>query len=190
MAEGRKIKGAVMKRSYILGLLLTWAAWAAQAEVLWWATDSAADIKVTYEGTTETTTAAKLGATDVRIRYADSTDYLPFAYEDGTGGFITADGETVTPIPVQDLWTDIGTDGAGRSFVVELGNWNGSEWTSRASATAAYSSLREHIGVPELGLPAHTPWNVTGFTAVPEPTSGLLTLLGAALLALKRKKQI
>ena len=31
-------------------------------------------------------------------------------------------------------------------------------------------------------------WTPVVFTAVPEPSSGLLTLLGMALLALRRKK--
>ncbi|MGN0853119.1 MAG: PEP-CTERM sorting domain-containing protein [Kiritimatiellia bacterium] len=177
--------------SIVVGLLLAVSSLAGRAEVLWWSTGAAADITVTYEGSAETTTAEALGATLARIRYEDSTDYLPFVLTQDDGTYVTETGATVAKIPVTEVWTDIGTPGAGASFVVELGNWQDGSWTSLASATADYASLKDHIYTAPLSTPGYTPWIVTGFTAtaaVPEPTSGLLALMGAALLALRRKR--
>ena len=78
------------------------------------------------------------------------------------------------------------------SFVVELGNIDANDnWTTVAtSAAATYSSLgvymHEKFDVAPSSLAAWTP---TQFTIAPEPSSGLLTLMGFALLALRRKRK-
>lgn len=78
------------------------------------------------------------------------------------------------------------------SFVVELGNIDAKDnWTTVAtSAAATYSSLgvymHEKFDVAPSSLAAWTP---TQFTIAPEPSSGLLTLMGFALLALRRKRK-
>ena len=77
------------------------------------------------------------------------------------------------------------------SFIVELGNIDSSDnWTTVAtSAAATYSSLGAYIH-ETFGLePGHgAVWTPTDFTVAPEPSSGLLTVIGLALLALRRKK--
>ena len=82
------------------------------------------------------------------------------------------------------------------SFIVELGNiaWNSDfsdgTWTTVAtSAAATYSSLANYIQKSfDLDLPQSQIWTPVAFVAVPEPSSGLLTLVGFALLALRRGK--
>ena len=78
------------------------------------------------------------------------------------------------------------------SFTVELGNIDSSDnWTTVAySATATYSSLADYIHQTFDINPGQTAvWTPTSFTAVPEPSSGLLTLIGFAFLALRRKRK-
>lgn len=77
-------------------------------------------------------------------------------------------------------------------FIVELGNIDSSDnWTTVAwSAATGYSSLGAYIH-QSFGLnpSAMAVWTPTSFASpVPEPSSGLLALLGFAFLALRRKE--
>ena len=76
-------------------------------------------------------------------------------------------------------------EGSGYSFVVELMN---SEFgVIGESTTFSYADIAPYI-FSSMGQTGASAWTVTAFT-VPEPTSGLLFLLGLASLALKRKKE-
>ena len=77
------------------------------------------------------------------------------------------------------------------SFIVELGNIDSNDnWTTVAtSASATYSSLGDYIHKTFDLDPGQTAvWTPGSFQAVPEPSGGLLTLMGVALLALRRKR--
>ncbi len=77
------------------------------------------------------------------------------------------------------------------SFMIELGNIDASDnWTTVAtSAAATYSSLADYIHQTfDINPGQLAVWTPAQFTAVPEPSGGLLTLMGAALLALRRKR--
>lgn len=77
------------------------------------------------------------------------------------------------------------------SFIVELGNIDSDyNWTTVAtSAAATYSSLGDYIHKTFDLNPGQTAvWTPGSFQAVPEPSGGLLTLMGVALLALRRRR--
>ena len=77
------------------------------------------------------------------------------------------------------------------SFIVELGNIDSSDnWTTVAtSASVAYSSLSDYIHQTfDINPSSLAAWTPTAFTAVPEPSGGLLMAVGLALLALRRKR--
>ena len=77
------------------------------------------------------------------------------------------------------------------SFIVELGNIDSSDnWTTLAqSAATAYSQLGDYIQQSfDINPSSMAVWTPTDFTLAPEPSSGLLTVIGLALLALRRKK--
>ena len=80
-----------------------------------------------------------------------------------------------------------GVDSSATSFMVELWNSNGTslEFTSETLTgnIAQYLSSMKGKSTPPAAYAFHT------FTAVPEPTSGLLLLLGVAGLALRRKNK-
>lgn len=82
-------------------------------------------------------------------------------------------------------FADFGSYGAGSSYLIELFN-EGNDCIG-VSQTLTYDQLAPYIGKGGVGKDALTPWNGGAFT-VPEPTSGLLTLCGLALLALRRKR--
>ena len=78
------------------------------------------------------------------------------------------------------------------SFIVELGNIDSSDnWTTVAtSASATYSSLANYIHQTfDMNPSSMAVWTPTQFSAVPEPSSGLLVTIGFALLALRRKRK-
>ena len=99
----------------------------------------------------------------------------------------------ITAVPTQHMTTDLGGYGDGYSFAVEYVNYNNSGVTTRTtdSNKLTYSELL-NLGVLydsdswATGAQKALMWN--GVQAVPEPTSGLMVLLGMALLGLKRKK--
>ena len=77
------------------------------------------------------------------------------------------------------------------SFIVELGNIDSSDkWTTVAtSAAKAYSDLGDYIHQTFNIEPGQAAvWTPGSFQAVPEPSGGLLTLMGVALLALRRRR--
>ena len=187
----------------------------AQASVLWWETNDdpeGIEVAITDDDgnpTGETTTAAELGVTDVRIRVSggDAGDdaYLQMAYFDPSTGGLTignTPGTTVVEVPTYDVYAYLGPDGynydnAAYSFTIELGNWANGTWTVLAeSETANYNALTGHIapGGGGLDVPYALPWMPTQWhqyiVPVPEPGTALLIVLGCAVLALRRRPAI
>ena len=75
-------------------------------------------------------------------------------------------------------------------FTVELGNIDSSDnWTTIAwGETKTYTQLANYIHETfDMNPSSMMVWTPTSF-AIPEPTSGLLTLLGFAFLTLRRRK--
>ena len=126
---------------------------------------------------------------------------------DYAGGRWADTGFTDTFINDENVPTTVvGTGGGGMyshftasdpnelSFAIELGNWENGEWVTLAtSGTMSYSDLAVtsvdgmHILQMRDGIDVANfqPWAPTSY-AVPEPTSGLLILIGAGLLSLRR----
>ena len=86
-------------------------------------------------------------------------------------------------------FTAEGTFGDSQSFFVEL--LNGSTWTAQ-SAPQTYAQLLASGSIFKSGSIAPATPNAASFGSynVPEPTSGLLFLIGGMLLGLKRKRQV
>ena len=80
------------------------------------------------------------------------------------------------------------------SFIIELGNvTNADGWTTVAqgSLPMTYTQLANAGYIHpkfDLNPPASMIWTPGSFQAVPEPSGGLLTLMGVALLALRRRR--
>jgi len=88
-------------------------------------------------------------------------------------------------------YADMSGLSSGLSFAIELGNLdNDSVWHTLASSEIlAESALRDgkYIGSAAMAEFGVVPWS-GGSYSVPEPTSGLLLLIGGALLALRRRR--
>ena len=78
------------------------------------------------------------------------------------------------------------TGGSYSSFLVEL--WNGSSWKAQSNPISYETLLASSIYKGGIGTPASSPATF-GTYNVPEPTSGLLFLIGGMLLGLKRRRQ-
>ena len=75
---------------------------------------------------------------------------------------------------------------SGYSFFIELLNDDGGVLGTSKQFPRSYSSLESSIIKTISDQP--TVWRQSSFEAVPEPTSGLLMLLGVAVLSLRRKR--
>ena len=174
-------------------------------EVLFWMVDDSAEIKQ-GDGTTVNLNTFLVPVTDYAARVRVVGDgiteptFLDFYYPDGT----TESG--ANGVDFNDPNTGSGYWGAGvpdgiqsplvaygspeYSFIVEIGNFESGDWvTVAASDAASYASLRTHIGeLFDISPPSGQAWAPMSFTEVPEPSSGLMLLVGGALLALRRRR--
>ena len=118
----------------------------------------------------------------------------PLALHYNAGGTSTDTGVSMVNMGVNmPLYAALPDDPSSLSFAIELGNYNNGTWTTLAtSGSLDYTSLQSagYTYMPssgELALATLTAWAPTAYS-VPEPSSGLLLLLGASLLALKRRR--
>lgn len=162
-------------------------------EILWWMVEDLSQVSAVKDG--QTVTAAELGVNAARVRYetADASGYLPI-YGVAEDKAYPATGTGAAALLPGEYFSSLGSfAGASYSFVLELGNWSDGAWvrTSMESAAASYDQLDRHLAEWHGMTPVYAqPWSPTSFSVVPEPTGGVLMLLGAALLALRRRKQV
>ena len=160
----------------------------AEETVLWWQVLGDPDVTTFHEGVKK---ASELGVEDARVRTSEG-DYLVLPME--FGGEIV-DGDSYS-LPMGDAgFALLPSSPEALSFMVELGNWDAStdSWVGIAqSRSYTYAELQDHIiqgwGGPNPGM-AGGMWIAEGYV-VPEPSSGILLLIGGGLLALRRKRRM
>ena len=172
-------------------------------EVLWWQVGDWEDETGTSLGNVSverlhnggTTTAAELGVDSARIREVTTGTYLKMLDidESGTTHAFTLDSMSVPMTWVADV-SAFSSGSAAYAFVIELGNYESGTWATLAvSESASYADLRSngHIyDAADTYMPGYaSSWTPTSYV-VPEPNSGLLTLMGCILFALKRKRRL
>lgn len=152
-----------MKRIVLFVVVLAFAV-VVQAEELWWF--------VADDAVTEQWDAAIVYATDSQDKTTgiDSWARTDLSFGDGVA------------------FTDLdGYASAGYSFYVEL--LNSAERIAKSDAVS-YTDLLSSQAISSSMQSMPTPYQFSNFSSlvVPEPTSGLLMLIGLAGLALKRKR--
>ena len=155
----------------------------ATEEVIWWQVQEDPDVTTFHPEGTEK--ASDLGASEARIRASDG-NYLDL--------FIDPQELQSLEIPMEDggWFALLPSDAASLSFMVELGNWENGQWVGLAhSQSYTYAQLASHIIHDWSGpnaIPAMDAWVADNYV-VPEPSSGILLLIGGGLLALRRKRR-
>ena len=203
----------IFKIAAFVAVALTAGIASAGDDVLYWMVDSSATVEKDGVTTSVASFFENYGAPDgsafaARVRVTggniqEGQDvfldlYIPnYGIDTGNGDigvlFSDAGGYWGAGVPTGNQ-SPIGTYSAGSpefSFIVELGNIDSSDnWTTVAtSAAKAYSDLADYIHQTfDINPGQLAVWTPTQFTAVPEPSGGLLTLMGVALLALRRRR--
>lgn len=188
----------VHKLVLLLSLIVAALGSYADTAVLWWMVEYD-DLADWYDKDNLVTVGDLPGATDLeaRIRFDNGTDsgYLNFwmlgddnkPYPDDNVGMNSWGLEI-------DGYADMTGMDATYSFAIELGNYNeNAEWVAIVTSTPqSYTSLKDHIGSfnaeREWAGDAGSAWHTS--YAVPEPSGGLLMLLGGALMALRRRRNV
>lgn len=147
-----------------------------------------ADVEALYWQVTEASnvnnvqfTAAALGVND-----GSSTFYLPNGSSSGNQWISASQGGLST----QEAAAILGEgDHSGWSFFIELQNYDAQNgwYTSGRSDNYTYAQVQNNI-FSTSGVLSTAPAAWTPSTPVPEPTSGMLLLIGGALLALRRRR--
>ena len=118
--------------------------------------------------------------------YKGEYSYAALFDSDGTllDGYYEASGGKVAP-----TLSDLGDGSSTHSFYVEL--YNASLESVYKGQAVSYTDLAAsgYISTGGVSLPNFTATSGFNGASVPEPTSGMLLLMGGALLALRRRRQ-
>lgn len=152
----------------IIAILAVGIGLSLQADYLYWMVDT------TSAANYEPYTAVRLtdGTTTIdEYEFGSASELI--AYQGEPGGYFTAEG----------------TFTSSQSFFVEL--LSGSTWKAQSGAMD-YDTLLAQGSIFKSGTIAPATANAASFGSynVPEPTSGLLFIIGGMLLGLKRKRQV
>jgi len=128
------------------------------------------------------------------LNNGEATDnYLSLYYADGTavGGTKVSDDYAKAAQDAElGLYAKLGNLlGEDYSYIIELRNDDGA-FVAQTKTPLSYSLALNNIVDSGLGIPSSgTGWNPTTYN-VPEPTSGMMMLLGVAALALRRRRRV
>ena len=209
MSALRRVISACLLAGAVSAFMTT-AAHADDFMVLWWQVgdkedwsddgESLQDVTVQGVNGAPSTKAYDLGVNAARIRATsgDTVTYLSMLNPSavGPGATIARLDYDMGYMNVPTMWqadiTDFTSDSPEYSFVIELGNYENGSWSTLAvSETVSYSDLSDMQAVAQSNGAYNpnyaTPWVAQSYV-VPEPTSGMLVLVGAALLALRRRR--
>ncbi len=108
---------------------------------------------------------------------------------DGDGGSVVSPVVAASDAMANVQYADI-TDysNSSYSFYVEMLSMDGGEWVQGwTGPKLSYDNISSYISTGGIGVGSLNTWTAT--VSIPEPTSGLLLLIGGSLLALRRRRR-
>ena len=190
---------------FVLAAMLSLAAWVGQAGVIGEEGDTTMlywMVKDQSLSSMQSAVAEKGGDGTMSFNWAKLVAVADGVKTPANWGLLETSGDVVSTAPGPQLDGALAADlgqvsGAITSFWVEYYNYNeqnGALTLLGWSESVTPSSLISQGSIAQFTddhLPSsqYSPWSPTEFTAVPEPTSGTLLLIGGALLALRRKQK-
>lgn len=199
----------LLRLAALAAVVLTVRVASAEEGVLYWMVGSDATVSgggpdsqgiKAYLKIYEAATEGSWSAARVRVIGGESDMFLDLY--DGDGGttsgeygveFDTFEGVWGAGVP-DGVQASISSGTPEYSFIIELGNVTDADgWTTVAQGTSTmtYTQLVDAGYIhPSFDIkpPESAIWTPGSFQAVPEPSGGLLTLMGVALLALRRRR--
>lgn len=176
------MKKAMMMGVVLAGVLGAFSASAADESFLYWMVDTSdgtAD-KITYDSV-----QVRAFKTDDGVDSPGSVLTLYYGNAIEAGTYVSAEDAIALPFyaSLATSYTD------GYSYVIEL--FNDSVKVGRSDPLAYTTAAAQEyiVQMTSAGtIPGSAVWSAGGFTAVPEPNSAMLVILGCVALALRRRK--
>ncbi len=168
-------------KKVLFGVVIAMFAVSAQASYLWWQVDTA-----DFDGKLNNNGGDVIGATMYAFTAADKSDKMAI-------GAAIIDYDTPMSINIEEFFGNESI-ASGYSFYVELTGYDavvfgeGKRGVVGVGEVQTYAQLAGSITSTMSAIPSLGPWH-GGAYAAPEPTSGLLMMMGLALLSLKRRKE-
>ena len=124
----------------------------------------------------------------VAVDAEGNEEYVELVDQDGNPFSPAAYTAPATSSGTGVQYADVSGYNSSYSFYTEMLNWDGSEFTEGwTGPTMTYDSLSNYISDGGISSGSVNAW--TASVTIPEPTSGLLLLVGGSLLALRRKRR-
>lgn len=175
------MKKAMMMGVVLAGVLGAFSASAVDESFLYWMVDTDATTDFTYNKV-----QVRAFKTDDGVDSPGSVLTLYYGNAIEAGTYVSAD-DAAAGLP---FYASLATSyGSSYSYVVELFN-DSVKVGQSASLLYTDAMARNYVELMTTAgtLPVMSTWSAGGFTAVPEPNSAMLVILGCVALALRRRK--
>lgn len=168
-----------MKKLFAVAFTAAFAVSALASDVLFWQVDGVSDAGI---GTFD--------AVNIYVLSGDGADPVRIGGDEWSSTQVAGSAVPLSGMTLPSV--DLSSYGEGARFFAELSLYGESEAGDTVVGTTgelSYGSLKPYFTSYAGGsaIPTQGVWNPS-FSAVPEPTGGLLVLLGAAALALRRRR--
>ena len=152
---------------------------------------SLADVEALYWQVTSDMNTAPIEFAAAAMVADDGNGNKVYLNDSNGNAWQAANSDKITTESIASIWNS--TYATGYTFYIELmnndnGNWYTAGTIDSGSGNWSYDDIKSHIySSSSMSMSLATP--ITSGTAhIPEPTSGLLMLVGGALLALRRRR--
>ena len=152
---------------------------------------SLADVEALYWQVTSGMNTAPVEFAAAAMVADDGNGNKVYLNDSNGNAWQAANSDKVTTESIASLWSD--NYATGYTFYIELmnndnGNWYTAGTIDSGSGNWSYDDIKSHIySSSSMSMSLATPLT-SGTAHIPEPTSGLLMLVGGALLALRRRR--